>query len=214
MYQMPCRDISGIEDSLDFVLPNTIVYETDDTYVSSPNVKYIEVYVIGGGGSGGGGGVGLSGGCGGGAATPSVGFYAPGTYSITIGTGRSGGAIGVSGLNGRVSTFGSGLLISNGGGGGAGYDATFPYYAGAVGAPHASAMYTLGSEPGQVGENDNQGGCGGSNYFGTGGRAAYNQNVAVAGDPGTGYGSGGAGGSQEAAGGAGANGAIIIIEHF
>lgn len=211
---MSCRNISGQQEPTDFVLPNTIVFETNDTYTSSPGTQYLEVYVIGGGGGGGGGGAVGRGGCGGGAATPSVGFYGPGTYSITIGSGGPGNLVGNNGLSGTESNFGSGLLIGGGANGGENGDGTFPLRPGGAGSAHVTAMYSLGSEPGQAGEEYTQGGCGGSNYFGTGGRAPYNRTVAVAGDNATGYGAGGAGGSVGASGGDGSNGAIIIIEHF
>jgi len=210
---MSCRNVSGVQESTDFVLPNTIVYEANDTYTSSPGTQYLEVYVIGGGGGGGGGGSIIRGGCGGGGSTPSVGFYAPGTYSITIGSGGFGGIVEANGLSGGTSTFGSGVLSAFGANGGERANGTLPLIPGDS-SEHPTAMYSLGSEPGQAGEENTQGGCGGSNYFGTGGRAPYNRNVAVAGDNGTGYGAGGAGGSVGAAGGDGSNGAIIIIEHF
>ena len=217
---MGCRDVSGIsQGGGGFSLPNTIVIDTSGTYTSSANVQYIEVYAIGGGGGGGGGSTSGNGsGTGGGASCPSVLITSAGTYAVTIGTGGAGGIGGGSnGSSGTATTFGAGLLISNpGSGGDFGVNGTVStaLLGGHGGSAHATAMYSFGRESGSP-SYLNQGGNGGSNYFGTGGRGAYRSSGAVTGESGTGYGAGGAGGTNVGAiGGAGSNGAVIIIEYF
>lgn len=205
-----CRTIDGsVDGGGSFQLPNTIIYTSNDTYVSSDGVNYIEVYAIGGGG-GGGGGATASGGGGGAAGNPSGAFFNPGTYSIEIGAGGGGSVATVDGTDGSQTVFG-GVLIGFGGLGGDG-SSTTPTRGGLTKAADASAEFTLGREAGSNPALD-QGGNGGSNFFGTGGRSAFNT-LGVAGEAGTGYGAGGAGATNSAAGGDGSTGAIIIIEHF
>lgn len=206
-----CRDLSGLGGSSPFVPPNTVVITSNSTYTSSPGVQYIEVYAIGGGGGGGGSNASRGGG-GGGAACPSVGFYDPGVYAVTIGSAGTGGAADTDGSNGSDTNFGAGLLISDRGvGGGSSLDASI--YGGESGTADATAMYSLARESGKP-PAIAQGGCGGSCYFGTGGRSFLNTTTAVTGEDATGFGAGGGGGSSGGSGGNGSAGAVIIIEHF
>ena len=85
------RTVDG-SGSVSFKMPNTRVFTSSGTYTSPAGVNYIQVFVIGGGG-GGGGGSSIApdiGGCGGGASAPGVGFFEPGVFTFTIGTGGAG----------------------------------------------------------------------------------------------------------------------------
>lgn len=205
-----CRTVSGGASGSSFKLPNVVVYTANNTYVAPADIDYIEVFAIGGGGGGGGGSAANGGGTGGAAGGVESEFYPGGTYAIVIGTGGAGGAAGASGSSGNTTSF-DGTLTANGGS--SGFCPTAAgVFSGGLPATINSAGF-LGRSSGFVGNID-QGGNGGANFFGTGGRASYSGSGNIAGLPGTGYGGGGAGGANASAGGAGTDGAVIIIEHF
>lgn len=210
---MSCRNIAGDTPS-NFQIPNVEVITTNGTYISPPNVDYLEVYAIGGGGGGGGGSTVTSQGCGGGAGAPSFKFFPPGTYAITIGAGGTGGVGTGNGGNGGNTDFGTGQLIGRGGGGGIGGGTGAPRRGGLAGAEDPTAIYTLGREPGGVGTLERSGN-GGSNYFGTGGGAFSDPaGVTSLGLAGAGIGGGASGGNNSVGARAGAAGGVIIIEHY
>jgi len=213
------RTVDG-SGSVSFKMPNTRVFTSSGTYTSPAGVNYIQVFVIGGGG-GGGGGSSIApdiGGCGGGASAPGVGFFEPGVFTFTIGTGGAGGATDTNGGHGVKTEFNTSpvttiLKGTNGFGGQAG-SAIIPA-GGPGGFTDGGSQYTLGRETGGASAL-HMSGYGGSNYFGTGGRGALSLGAFVSnGESGSGFGSGGSGGIENlSTGGAGAPGAVIIIEYF
>lgn len=203
-----CRSVSGITD-LPFKLPNVVLYTTNSTYTTPADIDYIEVFAVGGGGGGGGGGV-NGGGTGGAAGRVQTQFYNAGTYAIVIGTGGFGAVTGATGGTGGDTTFG-GVLTARGGTPGSCPQAT-SVITGSLSATPINPGF-LGGGSGFVGNID-QGGNGGGNLFGEGGRSSFSSTGNFAGLPGSGYGSGGAGGVNIGSGGDGATGAVIIKEHF
>jgi hypothetical protein len=201
-----CRTVSGAASGSSFTLPNVVIYTSNDTYVAPHDIDYLEVFAVGGGG----GSAANGGGTGGSAGRVESGFYPGGTYAISVGTGGAGGAAGASGSSGNTSSF-DGLLTANGGLPGFCPTAAGVFSGGLSGVINSTGF--LGSSCGFAG-NLNQGGNGGGSFFGEGGRATYSSTGNIAGLPGSGYGGGGAGGVNTSAGGAGADGAVIIIEHF
>jgi len=209
---MSCRDISGDTPS-NFRIPNVEIITTNSTYTSPPGVDYLEVYAIGGGGGGGGGSVANNQGSGGGAGAPSFKFFPPGTYDIIIGAGGAGGVGTGNGSAGGDTDFGTGQLIGKGGGGGAGGNVGVRR-GGLAGAEDPTATYTLAREAGGAGTKERSGN-GGSNYFGTGGGAFSDPaGVTELGNQGSGLGGGASGGNNSVGARAGANGGVIIIEHY
>lgn len=210
---MTCRNIDG-SGAGSFALPNVVTFSANDTYTSPAGVDYLEVYAIGGGGGGGGAsGVTTSQGCGGGAGGVSFKYFTPGTYAITIGAGGAGNTGTGAGTAGGATDFGGGALIANGGAGGSGGGSGLPRRGGLAGAAHVTATYSLVAEPGQPGTLERSG-AGGSNYFGNGGWGTAGTS-STSGSAGAGFGGGGSGGLLTGAtNGNGADGGVIIIEHY
>jgi len=211
-----CRGIGGpISEGL-FQRPTVKVFTSSGTYTTPSSVDYIEVYAIGGGGGGGGSKLPAPG-AGGGSGCPAFSFYGPGTYSFTIGAGGAGGATGTTPTDGSAggdTVFGT-MIGGRGLGGDNG--STTLYCEGGLAGTATNAVFALGRETGRPPQNGIPGnvpGAGGSNYFGTGGRGVYYIiGGVIAGESGSGFGSGGAGG-MGSVGGTGAPGAVIIIEHY
>lgn len=209
---MSCRDITGDTPS-NFRQPNVVVITSSGSYTSPPNVDYLEVYAIGGGGGSGGGVGGGPQGSGGGAGAPSFKFFPPGTYAITVGAGGARATGSSSGSAGGQTDFGGGQLIGLGGGGGSGGATADPRRGGLAGGIHASATYTLAREAGHPGTVD-RGGAGGSNYFGSGGLGILDPSGTWQGFAGISLGGGASGGLNGVGGSTGADGGVIIIEHY
>jgi len=203
---------------------NIIEYTSDDTYTKPDNLSFITIKAVGGGAGGGGTansnnpgylitGGGSSGGY-------SESFYnaadVGATLAITIGAGGAGGASGggEGGVGGQTSA--GALCVANGG-------LSTVNIVGGI-APAAGTGNIIASTgscglPGvgtSLNTTDFSGGMGGSSIWGAGGNSTYQS---MAGNPGTGYGSGGGGAASvnaggAFAGGAGASGKVIIIEYL
>lgn len=204
-------------------------FTSGGTYTPNAKMLFCMVEVCGGGGGGGGAQAAASqsgAGGGGGAGGYSRSFLSRTTVgagqTITIGTGGSGGALGFnSGGAGGNSSFGS-LVTANGGGGGPGATTTAATQVtvGGLGAPVGTGQVASSGEPGGTGIvtagslGQVVGGNGASGFFGGGGRST---GVGTP-PPGTGYGSGGAGGlaynGVASVGAAGAPGLVIITEYL
>lgn len=204
-------------------------FTSGGTYTPNAKMLFCMVEVCGGGGGGGGAQAAASqagAGGGGGAGGYSRSFLSRTTVgagqTITIGTGGSGGALGLNaGGAGGNSSFGS-LVTANGGGGGPGAATTAATQVtvGGLGAPVGTGQVASSGEPGGTGIvtagslGQVVGGNGASGFFGGGGRST---GIGTP-PPGTGYGSGGAGGlaynGVASVGAAGAPGLVIITEYL
>jgi hypothetical protein len=169
-----------------------------------------EIYaLIAGGGGGGGGGSEASGGGAGASALVSIAVTPAQVYTVAIGAAGTAGNESAGGYGGQSSITGNGVTITAGGGhggvqsnGAGGVAGTVSNTGGttiisnmsAGGAGHTASPYEVG-------------GCGGSGMLGAGGANAYGNDTAAAG---SGYGAGGSGSCNTAAGGAGTAGAVIF----
>jgi len=176
----------------------------------------VTIHVVGAGGGGGGasavqtahgggaGGYGLS------LHTLSA-FNLNSGITITIGSGGAGGASGAfSGINGTTTSFGTYITATGGIGGNKG--TVYEYAAGGT-CTGANILNNTGSW-GMTTVENYVGGCGGNSPFGGGGGLAPRYGQALNGSPGTAPGAGGGGASRTAtaqAGGAGANGIVLIL---
>ena len=207
---MCSRNVDGSVASV-FKLPAVLILTTSGTYQTPDDIDYIKVIAIGGGGGGDTSGSVLTGGTGGSASAPAVKFYGPGTYPFTIGVGGVGGTDvpPAAATAGTDTIFDTTLMGTNGNPG-------VISRGGAGGVTDVGSMYTLGRQAGGVNTDDTCG-FGGSNMYGTGGRASYIDSGTFAGESGSGYGAGGSGAigtGASADGGSGSDGAVIIIEYF
>jgi hypothetical protein len=197
------------------------------TYTKPSNVTSILVECIGGGGGGGGAtGAATATSC---AAGGGAGGYcrlyvasAAGTYTYTVGTGGAGGTAGNNnGSNGNATTFSASSMSAGGGNGGTGMasvsSATASTVQGGNGGTSSGGNINAQGGAGYCGNaflGVGISGSGGDGYFGGGGRAltASGNNAGIAGNS---PGAGGGGASvltASEAGGAGANGIIIVWE--
>lgn len=194
------------------------------TYTPTSGMAYCIVEVLGAGG-GGAQGITSGGTCfgpGGGAGAYARKLYDAATIGASqpffIGTG------GTSGINGTATTFGTGPLITAGGGeappsGSATLDTV---NLGGAGGNASGGDLNITGQTGQYAWSTGSGGnppSGGNSMFGTGGqsgRGVFNVAGFTAGEGGKGYGSGGGGGGHNntdpTLGGTGTNGLIIITE--
>jgi hypothetical protein len=185
---------------------NMQVYATagTNTFTVPAGVTKIMVEVWGGGGGGGGTNGGFGAGGGGGAYGKQFITVTPGTvYSVVVGTGGTAGAAGVAGGNGGLSSFGTGPLISVGGGAGG-----QPTGAGGAGGT-STATFNISGENGRYGYNTSDAYGGAAPNGGHGGL----HGVSSAGGAGNAPGGGGGGAGYAAgsyAGGAGAVGRVVI----
>jgi len=179
--------------------PTTVTRSTAGTtaWVAPPGVTSIDVVARGSGGGGGGVAVDTSkssGGGAGGAYAASTGVTViPGnTYNLTVGTaGTAGAATGGNGGDGGASSFGTTLVVAEGGAGGQSYENG---KAGGNGSTASSTGNTLwpGGDAGDGGD-DNTGGGGGE---GAGSTSAGGSTTTVTGGTGTDGGTGGDGGTN------------------
>lgn len=217
-------------------LVNVQTFTSSGTYTPHADAGSAVVYVTGGGGGGGGAEdsssstystVVAGGGAGGGTAVEYISSVS--SQTVTVGGGGAGGTSGLTGSSGGNSTFGA-LATGGGGAGGAGYDATSgtgPFYAAGGNAGTASGGNILnasgheGDDASSVTSTIHVAGSGGASHWGGG--ATHGGNVtSVSNKPGVAgstSGSGGSGGGvnayhgDEAAGGAGVAGIIIVYEY-
>ena len=219
-----------------YLLSQTIYYTSGATWTkaSYPGLKAVKVKCQGAGG--GGGGVGAtaagtfvaSGGGGGGGGGYAEKFILEAaldaTEAIAVGTGGAGGAAGANnGSAGGNSTFGATKVIGNGGVAGNGATAqTFWITAGGgAGGSGTGDLVVAGGAGGlshPVDANGGYGGKGGDSFLGKAPVARSAWQSSGAGLPGSLYGTGGSGGASAQnqtakAGGAGANG-IVIVEIY
>lgn len=212
---------------------NLQVFTSNGTYTPTAGLRYALMIATGGGGGGGGAdctdsSAGTMGG-GGGAGATAIGVFSASTIgasrSITIGAGGTAGSdTGGNGGNGGTTTV-SELLSAGGGFGGEGIAANNHdrvANGGSGGSATVGALLIAGGGGGAgtspfTSTGIIHSGVGGASFWGGGGRGqAINTGVSIAGEAGRAYGSGGSGAVSQnttgAAGGAGANGVVVILE--
>ena len=203
------------------------VFTGNGTYTPATGMLYCTVEVVGGGG-GGGGALGVAaqssaggGGGGGGYARKTFASATVGaSQTVTVGASANGGTAGTNnGTNGNTTSFGA-LLSATGGGAGTGgtSSATSPTGTGSgAGGVGSSGDFNANGEAGGTGlafgaSAAALGGRGGGSYFSGGVTGGA---ISGAGTAGTNYGVGGGGGASgttSMAGGAGAQGIVIVTE--
>ncbi len=203
-------------------VPITRLYTSNTTWTKPLGLKYIVVEMVGGGGGGAGSGIArgqIGGGGGGGGYTRKTisSLSLSTTENIVIGTGGAGGAInGGSGTNGTTSSFGNHCSTTGGFGG----VSIFSNAQGGIGGTGIGGDINITGNGGGGGAVIGNGigvtgGSGGGSFFGG---AAPGSGVDSDGLNGGPYGGGGSGGSFTNAtrrvGGRGADGVILIIEHY
>lgn len=195
-------------------------FSATGNYTPPTGVKWIRVTVVGGGAGGGGtastaANSGAAGGGSGGATCIKWIANPLSTYAFTVGAGGS-----ISGANGGASTFGS-LTAGGGAGGVSAVQGTTTTVSGtpSIGGTATGGDLNIQGGMGEAGlifgTTNALSGAGGASIFGPGGVSQTSTNVGAAG---LNYGSGGSGAAQTnnggvKAGGAGADG-IIIVEEF
>ena len=216
------------------------VITTSGTYPQTAGTRAVLVRMVGGGGGGGGAATGTGGACGGGGGGGEywekwiASAVTPGGYVVTIGAAGAGAAAGnnVGGTGGDTSVVVAGATHTAGGGGG-GNGEVSESIGGGTGGVGGGSLGDVGADvkfsaAGVAGWNSRSAadvgfsGAGGSTPFGaggapSGGSMATTGTSDLAGNAGSGYGSGGSGGfsansSPAAAGGGGAAGLVIIDE--
>jgi hypothetical protein len=198
-------------------------FTASDSFTVPAGVNQIVVFVCGGGGGGGSGygyTSGGNGGGGGGAGACAIArvTVTPGqVLTVTVGAGGAGGpqvprgAVGQSGSPGGASSVTGTNVNVVGGGGAGGTNASYSYtigYGGSVGSA-TGATYVVGTK-GEAGDLEERGGDGGTSFFGVGGSGGDEASGGNAANYGAG---GGGGGAYDIgyAGGAGAQGKVIIM---
>jgi len=209
----------------------TTVLTSGTSHTTHTSANTIFVRLVAGGGAGGGGASATSNaGCGGGG---SAGGYAEKTFTVTpntaytyaIGIGGTAGSAGNNpGNDGGITTFtvGGTTVTANGGKGGQGMasgSTVISALGGASPAVSTNGDLNSGGDPGVYGQRGSgttgTGGSGGSSPLGAGANARNTQgagNTASVGYGGGGGGGFGTGNNNSVAGGAGANGVIIVDE--
>jgi hypothetical protein len=175
-----------------------------NTFTVPAGVTKIMVEVWGGGGGGAGTNSGYAGGGGGGAYGKQILTVTAGnSYTVVVGAGGSAGAGGSVGGNGGITSFGTGPLVSAGGGFGG-----QPTGAGGVGGTSTST-FNISGENGRFGYNTSDAYGGASPNGGNGGLHGLPSGAGAGNAPGGG--GGGAGfGNGSYSGGAGAVGRVVI----
>ena len=200
--------------------PETTVYTSNNTYIPSAGVKYIEVEVCGGGGAGEAGQAytdyaGGGGGAGGYARKLVKRADLGSSVTVTVGAGGTGGSS--AGESGSTSSFGTHCSASGGGGGGVGGAGSYIPDGGAGGSGSSGDINITGGGggAGQVQNAKRHSGTGGSSFFGGGGRGRYSDGTGYSGGN---YGGGGGGGCRTGSttrnGGSGGSGVVIVKEFF
>ena len=208
---------------------NIQVFTSSGTYTPTPGMLYCVVELVGGGGGGGGiAGVAAqtataSGGGAGGYSRRSISAATIGvSQSATVGNLGAGGAAGNNpGATGGTSQLGALVSATGGAGGVGGASSAVSVSSGAAGPGGTGSLGDLntfgisGFRGYKVLTTSSNSGDGGSSFLGGGGRSVTGP---AAGNPGTNYGSGGAGaaglGATSFAGGAGSPGVIVITEYL
>ena len=214
--------------------PTTQIFTTtgSSTWTKPSGCRTVIVEVIAAGGGGGGvDGQGASnyaaagGGGGGGYSRKRVDVTAVSTVTVTVGTGGAGGTAGANnGSTGGTSSFGA-YASATGGGGGQGRQASTAIVIASGGTAGAGADGDIngGGSPGFIGNwaTDPVSGNGGSlSPYGSGARGVNpSSNTTTAGANATGYGAGGSGAcsktsTDDAAGGNGSQGIVIVWEYY
>lgn len=195
---------------------NLQVITASGNYIPSAGLVNALVFTIGGGGGGGGcGATANTGGGGGGGGGCSVRLFQAATIGVsqvvTIGGGGAGGVGNLPGTNGVNTTFGALATGGLGNGGSAGGAVGGVAVGGGNGGASANADFVITADGGEPGEGP-IGGSGGRSFLGG---SAVAKTVAGNGNAGRNYGGGG-GGAQSSGvavnGGAGAPGAVIVLE--
>lgn len=208
--------------------PTTQTLTAGTTYTTPSGATFLKITVVGPGGGGGGTAsaaatAGSGGGGGGGGVSIAYITSPSASYTYAVGSGGAGGTAGNNaGSNGSAdSTFNTTIIGSKGlGGSGSGAAGGIGYTTsgGSGGSASGGSMNMPGGAGGPgfvLSTSQATGGAGGSSIFGRGGVSGITSGTGAAG---TAYGGGGGGGIQISnggaqAGGAGANG-IIIVEEF
>jgi hypothetical protein len=217
----------AISGSGRFIKRTVLTALSSTAFVANALTNSVSIRMVGGGGQGGGApattGENGSGG-GSGAYCEWQGAVTPGaSYNYQCGTGGTTGGTGANGQAGTSTTFtGPTTLTAPGGSGGlVGASITLPVLGGAGGTISTNGTLNCVGEAGGnsvcIGTAlDNQAGCGGCSPLGSGGQGLLNiSNATGSSAASNGYGGGGAGGTTTGtahAGGAGANGCIIVDE--
>lgn len=179
------------------------VFTSSGTWSKPDNISYIVVEVVGGGGDGGAGSTaneaGGSGGGGGYSREILTATDLAATTSVNVTVGAANG----------TSDFG-GFLQATGGADGEAYNAGADGGAGGVGSGGDININGQGGAAGNAAGTTAGSGPGGNSFFGGGARGVY----AEAGQNGTSYGGGASGGHDNATGGTGASGVVIVTEYF
>lgn len=204
--RLPAVDGSQLA-SISFIPNNAQVFVTPGTSTWTKPTNVSKVYVKVWGAGGGGGGAAAGGGAGGGG-----GGYAEGTaavmgnVTVIVGAGGTAGANGVGGAGGLSSFAGSTVLTANGGSGG--YRLCSEYGAGGTA---TNGLINVTGFSGFGGLFNYEGSHGGSAFLGGAGGVGGEIDSHSVGKPGTFPGGGGGGsGPGNSAGGAGANGCVIV----
>jgi hypothetical protein len=209
-------------------LKRTVILNGTTTFTTSSGTNSIIAKMVAGGGQGGGGaattGFDGSGGGSGSYAEWAVAVSPSTVYTVAVGAGGSTGGTGAGGQTGGITTFavGATTVTCNGGIGGAvGTSAAIPVLGGAGGVVSTNGTVNMAGAPGAPSYGstalDNGSGAGGSSLLGAGGQGQANISATTGKSAATlGYGGGGGGGTTTGsvtAGGAGANGVIIVDEY-
>ncbi len=191
------------------------------TYTPTVGTKYVWVRGVGSGGGGGGAaGAGtIAVGGGGGSGAYGELWEAATSRAYVVGAGGAGGTAGNTGSTGTATTFGTAgaqLNLGAGVGGTSNQNATNAFAFGGVGGAATTAQFGIAGIAGQpaLASNVTGGisGAGGASSFGAGAQSVGNANIAGVAATTPGGGGSGAVSTGNQAGGAGANGVLVIFE--
>jgi len=187
------------------------------SFTTSAGCKNIKVEIVGGGGAGGSSTAGVSS-MGGSAGGYARGYFAPGTYTYTIGVaGARSLSAGTNGGSGGTTLWSSAANLMSAAGGGGGLAGNGTNNVGGTVSGAGVLFYCYGGTGGAGTPGSWYSGRGGTSFFGGGGANCYDSSLSISanGNNGAAFGSGGAGGiGGTGLGGNGATAAIIITEYF